>query len=365
MSRKTDKTTKALARQARANGSAAVVIRRDGEPVFTWHDGGGFYPIELMSVTKMIVGVVTGAALGVDGVEVLSTPLVRWFPEWAGDARSTITLRQVLTHTSGLEVLSSADVYVAEDIVQLALNRPLVAGPGTVYRYSNSTFNLLAGVVRRATGQQLDEVAGERLFAPLGFGDWSWQQDSIGNPICMAGLSARANDIAKIGELLLNQGRWRGRQLVPANWVAAMPPKPPADVGLACFTQYEIIRSRVTMELLALWVAAGVDPELVAAVRPYVSNDADPEAWRREIDNPTASKLAAEVLGRGLKLVDQEIGSAVGYGHDGDLGQYLVVMPDQHMVAVRLRARQGEKRQGTSWPTFLAAVRRSFQTTED
>ncbi len=359
MSGNTGKPMQALAKQARANGSSAVVVWREGEPVFNWHDGRGFRPIELMSVTKMIVGVVTGVALGGDGIEALSTPLATWFPEWAGDARSTITLRHVLTHTSGLEVLSSADVYAASDIVQLALDRPLVVKPGIAHRYSNSTFNLLAGVVKRATGQRLDEVAGEQLFGPLGFGDWSWQQDLVGNPFCMAGLSARADDIARIGEVLLERGRWQGQQLIPANWVAAMPPKPPADVGLACFTQHEVTRSRVTKKLLDLWIAAGIDPELVSNIQPYADKDGDPEAWRRKLDTHTASRLAAEVLGRGLKLVDQDIGSAVGYGHDGDLGQYLVVMPDDHMAVVRSREEKVYKRLGGSWPTFIAAVRRA------
>jgi CubicO group peptidase (beta-lactamase class C family) len=82
----------------------------------------------------------------------------------------------------------------------------------------------------------------------------------------MAGLSARADDVTRIGEMLLEHGSWRGRQLVPATWIDAMKPKPPADVGLACFAQYEIIRSRMTAKLLDTWIAAGVDPELVEAV---------------------------------------------------------------------------------------------------
>jgi len=313
-----------------------------------------------MSVTKMVVGVLVGVALGEDAVKALSTPVAAWFPEWAGDERSAVTLRHVLTHTSGLELLPSSSVYASSDIVQLALTRPLITSPGTAYRYSNSTFNLLAGIVRRALGRTLAEVARAHLFDPLGFGDWSWQHDLAGNSLCMAGLSARADDIAKVGEVLLNGGRWNSHQLIPANWVAAMPPKTPADVGLACFTRYEVIRSRFTTQLLDAWIAAGIDSELVATVRPYADNDADPEAWRRELDSTTVSKLAAEVFGRGSKLADQEVGPVMGYGHDGDLGQYLVVIPDDNMVAVRLREERSDNHHGTSWPMFLSAVRRAF-----
>jgi hypothetical protein len=90
--------------------------------------------------------------------------IAAWFPEWAGDARSAITLRDVLTHTSGLKVLSSGDVYNARDIVQLALSSPVATIAGVEYRYRNSTFNLLAGIVHRATGQHLDQVAEGLLF---------------------------------------------------------------------------------------------------------------------------------------------------------------------------------------------------------
>jgi CubicO group peptidase (beta-lactamase class C family) len=61
-----------------------------------------------------------------------------------------------------------------------------------------------------------------------------------------------------------------------------------------------------------------------------------------------------------LKLVDQEIGSSVGFGHDGDLGQYLIVMPHPGIVAVRLHEEQGSL-PGTSWPTFLTDVLHSLQ----
>jgi hypothetical protein len=61
-----------------------------------------------------------------------------------------------------------------------------------------------------------------------------------------------------------------------------------------------------------------------------------------------------------LKLVDQEIGSSVGFGHDGDLGQFLILMPHRGIVAVRLCEEQGGL-PGTSWPTFLTDVLRSLQ----
>src|ERR1035438_10127959 len=109
MSVRPGRRLRALAGEARASASSAVVVWRDGEPVFNWYDRGGFRPIELMSVTKMIAGVAAGAALGDGAVGALSTPVAAWFPEWADDERSAITLRHMLTHTSGLEVLPSAD----------------------------------------------------------------------------------------------------------------------------------------------------------------------------------------------------------------------------------------------------------------
>jgi CubicO group peptidase (beta-lactamase class C family) len=101
------------------------------------------------------------------------------------------------------------------------LARPLVAKPGTTFAYDGGATHLLSVVLTKATGMPADEYARQRLFRPLGIPDarWTWERDGQGNPQGPTGLSLRARDMARIGYLLLHHGRWRGKQVVPADYV--------------------------------------------------------------------------------------------------------------------------------------------------
>ncbi len=93
--------------------------------------------------------------------------------------------------------------------------------PGTVWSYANPDVNLLAGVLHQATGQHADEFAAEHLFAPLGITnfDWSTWGKQEGYPNVAGSLLLRPRDMAKIGALVLTEGRWHGRQVVSADWI--------------------------------------------------------------------------------------------------------------------------------------------------
>jgi CubicO group peptidase (beta-lactamase class C family) len=80
---------------------------------------------------------------------------------------------------------------------------------------------LISAILHKATGRRLDELARDELFTPLGITDVSWYRLPNGDPIAASGLRMRPRDMAKIGQLVLNHGRWDDHQIVPADYVDA------------------------------------------------------------------------------------------------------------------------------------------------
>jgi CubicO group peptidase (beta-lactamase class C family) len=145
-------------------------------------------------------------------IESLDTPLYEFFPEWKQGLKQKITLRHVLSHTSGLQNVpdTRVEIYPSPDFVQLALAAELAHPPGTKFEYNNKAVNLLAGIVERVSGKKLDEFMRDEIFTPLGIREFDWMRDRAGNPHVMAGLTLYPLDLAKLGQLVLNRGSGTG-----------------------------------------------------------------------------------------------------------------------------------------------------------
>ena len=186
------------------------------------------------SVTKSVTALVLGVAIGrgwVKGVDELVLP---FFPEYA-DLRSPekdrITLRHLLTMSSGLEwhefgvpytsaANSEIGMDIAPDPYRFALMQPMVAPPGEIWNYNSGSSELLGAVLWKTTGKPLDQLARTLLFAPLGITDVEWYPlGRLDLPSAAAGLRLRPRDLAKIGQLILQHGVWNGKQVVPAWWI--------------------------------------------------------------------------------------------------------------------------------------------------
>ena len=110
----------------------------------------------------------------------------------------------------------------ADDPVAYALGRPPVAGPGTVFAYNGGLPTVLAAVLKEATGMSADVYARERLWCPLGVGPVEWMRhDASGLPVAASGLRLRPRDMARFGQLMLDQGRVGSLQLLPSEFARA------------------------------------------------------------------------------------------------------------------------------------------------
>lgn len=208
-----------LVASARASHSAALVVLRGGELIGSWHAGGERRPIEAMSVTKSVLNLAVGRLVTLGLLDSLDTPVHEFYPEWSDGPYSEITVRHLLNHTSGLESpMPTGPIYASDDFVRYALESDLVAQPGQEMVYNNNATNLLAGLVGEVAGLRLDRFLGEELFSPMGIKDFSWSLDDAGNPHGMAGLQIRPEDLAHLGQLVLQRGEWEGEQLIAEEW---------------------------------------------------------------------------------------------------------------------------------------------------
>ncbi|MFC8047768.1 serine hydrolase domain-containing protein [Nocardia sp. NPDC057353] len=196
----------------------------------------GPVPWNVWSVTKSVVSVLTGMAADRGLIE-LGAPIDRYLPPGLGDAaHRAITVRDLLTEASGMRVgvltegLTGVVPIDPNSAVQ-ALGVPLEHAPGTTFSYSQRTVDLLTFVLERALGEPLQQFAQRELFDPIGIprGDYYWARDRSGNTYGYAHLFLPPPDLARIGMLVRNDGRWGGKQLVSAEYLAAARTPSPAN----------------------------------------------------------------------------------------------------------------------------------------
>lgn len=228
----------------------AVVIVRGGKLIYENYRAGEDYkwgrklgltsytsqmPHDLRSVSKSVVSLLFGIALDRNLITSIDDPVFKYFPELAvlrTKEKDQITLKHLLTMTSGLawderraysdpengerKMIASTDPY------RFVLEQPVWRKPGEAWNYSSGNTQLLAGVLQRTTGRWLSDFAKEALFEPLGITQFEWMKiPANGEYEAASGLRLRPRDMAKIGELVLNNGMWNGHRVVSEEWIRA------------------------------------------------------------------------------------------------------------------------------------------------
>jgi CubicO group peptidase (beta-lactamase class C family) len=179
------------------------------------------------SITKSVTSLAFGV-LHADGVfSDLDEPLSAVLPSqsFTGDPRTReITLRHLLTMRSGLDLDNrdfSRELLMRRPRGQdrFILARPLRAAPGVRFDYRDADPQLVSYAVQVRTGRSLEEVARERLFGPLGIQDHYWESNVDGVTLGAHALWLRPRDLAKLGQLVLDEGVWGGERVVPGEWI--------------------------------------------------------------------------------------------------------------------------------------------------
>ncbi len=192
----------------------SVVVALRGRKVFAYdRDGAPDALRDVRSVAKSAVSTLVGIALAQGHIASLDDPVLKLVPEWAplnADPRSQqITLRHLLTMSAGFQFNDPTGTAPGRS-AKMAWARPLAHDPGQHFAYDNATQALLIAALEKATGKPVADYAREQLVKPLGMKEPSYQR----------GLHMRTEDMAKLGQLLLQNGAWAGQQLLPAAYAA-------------------------------------------------------------------------------------------------------------------------------------------------
>ncbi len=192
---------------------------------------------DIRSVSKSVTSLLLGIALAGTNQGVLNRPIASFLPDRTdlSPFLADVTLHHVLTMTAGLawnETIVPFDarndfvrLFTSDDPIGYVLGKPLGNAPGTRWTYNSGLTDLVAGVVEHLTGQDFEAYAQDVLFTPLGISKVEWHRPEAWGPdrfpMASAGLRLRARDLAKIGALVLQDGVWEGRQIVPTEWIEA------------------------------------------------------------------------------------------------------------------------------------------------
>jgi|SRR5579872_1586784 len=212
----------------------SLIVVKDGNIVFERYSSGLTRDnnYELYSITKAATGILAGDLIDEGKISLDSSVkdvLEKTRPDLK-DAladKGKVKLRNVLNMTTGLRYdfkpPNDPIYYEAPDRLKLAASTTPELEPGKVFQYMDVNPILATAMLTAAAGQKLEDYAAEKLFKPLGMKHAAWQRaDQKGLVSGGWGLRLRAVDMARLGMLALQDGRWNDKQVAPAAWMQAM-----------------------------------------------------------------------------------------------------------------------------------------------
>jgi CubicO group peptidase (beta-lactamase class C family) len=238
-----------MQRDGRVSGLHALLVARGSRLLFEYYGQGDdeswgarlpnvtFGPTalhDLRSVTKSLAGMLYGIALADGKVPPPEARLYDQFPEYpdlAGQpGRDRITVAHALSMTMGTEwdelTFPYSDPRNSEIMMEAAPDRyrfvlalPIVGEPGVKWTYCGGATALLGRLIAKGTGEKLTDYARRVLFDPLGLGPTEWSTDGKGEPRAASGGRMRPPDLLRVGQIMLANGAWQGKQIVPADWL--------------------------------------------------------------------------------------------------------------------------------------------------
>lgn len=259
------------------------------------------YPAQALSnsfsMAKTMISLMVGIAIEEGKIKNTDQPVGDFLPEFTSGGKEKITIRHLLTMSSGLgwvegyssPLSTTTEAYYGDDLAKLVLNLKSVEEPGKYFRYQSCNTQILAFVLEKATGKHVSDYFHEKIWEPIGAenkAEWSLdKKDGMEKAYCC--LFSNARDYARLGKLALHMGNWNGQQLVPIEY----------------FKQSIIPSTNL-------------------------------------IDEDTNKPV--DFYGFQWWLIPQYRGNNIYYAR-GILGQYIIMIPEKNIVIVRLGKKRGEK----------------------
>ena len=239
----------------------------------------------MYSVSKSFTSTAVGFAVSEKRLTV-NDKVISFFPDDLPNPvspyLSELTVKDLLSMAVGQEPDPTATAVVEKNWVKKFLATPLVHKPGTKFLYNTLATYMLSAIVQKVTGEKVIDYLKPRLFTPLGIQGIDWEVGPEGINTGGWGLRLKTEDMAKFGQLYLQKGSWKGRQLLPKEWIA------------------EATSSQI--EQPAQWIAPGTKKDSSDWLQGYCY-----QFWRCRHD---------------------------AFRADGAFGQFIIVMPDEDAVIV-------------------------------
>jgi CubicO group peptidase (beta-lactamase class C family) len=291
-------SAKFMEKNTRLATAAFLVIRNDSVKYEHYWDGfSDTSRTNSFSMAKTVVSILTGIAIDEGKIKGVDEPVGDFLPEFKTGMNAKLTIRDLLTMSSGINfdedyknpLAFPAEAYYGPDLEKLLYKYKVTQEPGKVFEYLSGNTAILGLVITKATGKTISEYTSEKLWKPMGArlpALWSVDhKDGLEKAFCC--FNSNARDFARFGELYLDSGRWHGKQLVSQAYA-----------------------------LQSVKIAGLVD------------DDGSPNLR----------------YGYSWWILPEYKGHSIFYAR-GILGQYIIVIPDQKMIIVRLgKKREAEKR---------------------
>lgn len=220
-------------------GTAAFMVLKDGQVLSETYMNGydNRSKTNSFSMAKTVTTLLLGIAIEEGHIKSLDQPITDFLPEFAEDPLgSKATIGQLSLMTSGYEWTEhyyspfspTVELLYGDDVEDFLLNMEFSAEPGTFWEYSSASTQLMGIFLKRAlqkanAAQNLGEYLSSRIWQPMQMNDDAlWHMDDSDMELVFCCINTNARNFAKLGLLMMNDGRWNGRQLVPAAFVKQM-----------------------------------------------------------------------------------------------------------------------------------------------
>ncbi len=283
-----------------------IMVVKDGKVVFEKNldpEWPADRPQHIFSASKTFTALAFGLAVD-DGLVSVDDKVVDFFPdklpEEISDNLKALTVKDLLTMQCGhdtdptwstMAAYDSTNMEISlkpgVDLAKAFLNHPFVHEPGTFFCYNSLCTYMVSAIVQKVEGKSVLELLDERIFRPLSIETPKWDADEEGVSYGGWGLHLRIEEMAKFGQLLLQKGKWNGKQLVSEQWVEEQ-------------------------------------------TRKHIDNYSNGQT-AEQVDSPPFLPLSRNdwVAGYGYQTWRNTVG---GYRADGAWGQMIVVIPEKNAV---------------------------------
>lgn len=353
-----------LIEAARKANSDGLVILHNGKVVVEEYFGQPQTPTYIASVSKALVSMAIVKLLNDKKIKSIDQPVSDFYPEWKQGQKRSITLRMLLSHTSGMQNEKNSRLEIetgpkgaGDDLVKLALAAEITDKPGTVFNYNNKATCLLPGIIEVASGKRMDRYFEEEFFLPMNITKFEWKRDGTGRPQGHGGFVLMPADLAKFGQLMLNKGEYNGKRFFEARWVdSSIVPSQPINPtygliwNLMLDREMDIVFDAQQMKKLTeAKVNDSVLAKLALTIGQVFQSEQQLAAEMEKLFGPEWMNIltkASQHLPNGVRDLFHVSakGKPVtkGYYHTGSWGNYLVIDPINQLVVVRLVKRDKE-----------------------